>query len=153
MKLEARRAEQSLTSRGLVTVPLGGVELYWRPLLRCHSSPPNLHTPLFPAAHPTAVPGLEADLPKKLQGASGSPWLLVNLLPEPSSGNQMLAAISSVPQNCLGLCLLSAGQASDSSLLGAMPSSPHTTLNTCYILQRQCPSGPPRLSHPSSAAD
>lgn len=48
------------------------------------------HMPIFPHAHLIPTPGLEADLLKKLQGASSSFWLLVSFLSELSSGNQML---------------------------------------------------------------
>lgn len=47
----------------------------------------------FPIAPLLHAPGLEAEMLKKLQGVSGSPWL-VCFLSEPASVNQMLSPSS-----------------------------------------------------------
>ena len=107
-----------------------------------HSSSFSL-TPLFPTACPTPAPGLEVDLLKKLQGASGSPWLLVCFLPKAQLWQPDAAAISSMPWYCVELCIVSARHASDFSLSRAMSSSPRyysgmNCPNTHFILLCQC---------------
>ena len=84
-----QRSKMVLALKGACHSPVGRCQAQLMTPPQWHSSPSPI-TPLFPTAHPTPAPGLEADLLKKLQGASGSCWLLVCFLPEPSSGNQML---------------------------------------------------------------
>lgn len=92
-----------------------------------HSSPFSL-TPLFPTARPTPAPGLEVDLLRKLQEASGSPWLLV-FLPKPSSGNQMLPPSEPL---CLSTALNSASYLQGMPLISPCQEQchhlPHTIL-------------------------